>query len=116
MSKKRNIGRMIHKGVELKKLVTPNMIKAMKRREALVAELNFVIDNVDKKFGTEQVMRAKTALRKLYIKSHALHEVPPSNNPDSWRKDGKFIATGRQKVKRKPTQPLPLSASLGKGR
>lgn len=105
MSKKRNIGRLIHQGVELKKLVTPNMVKAMKRRESLIAELNFVIDNVDKKFGFEQVQRAKTALRKIYARSHALVEKPESNNKDSWRVGNKPIATGRQKAKRKPSQP-----------
>lgn len=105
MSKKRAIGRMIHNGVQINKLVTPNMVKAIKRRENLVKELNTVIDNVDKRFTFEQVMRAKTALRKLYAQSHALDEKPLTNNKDSWCANGKRYATGKQKAKRLPSQP-----------
>lgn len=106
MSKKHAIGKKIHQGIALKKLVSDNQFKAVVRRNKLVKELNMVIDNVDKRFSFEQVMRAKTALRKLYAQSHALDEKPSTNNKDSWRKEGgKPIATGRQKAKRKPSQP-----------
>lgn len=105
MSKKHAIGKKIHQGIALKKLVSDNQFKAVQRRNKLVKELNTVIDNVDKRFTFEQVMRAKTALRKLYAQSHALDEKPSTNNKDSWCAKGKRYATGKQKAKRLPSQP-----------
>lgn len=107
MSKKHAIGKLIHTGMAVNKLVSKNQVKAIQRRTALIKELNVIIDNVDKRYGIEQVYRAKTALRRIYAQSHALTEKPSTNNSDSWRGAPKHknVASGREKAKRSPSQP-----------
>lgn len=104
MSKNRSIGRKIHNGVALNKLVTPNMQKAIQRRDELVKKLNRIIDNKEL-YSPERRQRAKTALRKLYAQSHAIHESKSVLGNDAWRDSGKLPAVGRDKAKRKPSQP-----------